>query len=247
MWVGLFVALLACFSGIPIGLQLTRPPEVNGQNCRVDGILPAHTVVLIDQSDPFDQTDVDWAWQLIFDEAQALRKNGRLTVIGINEEDPDEGIQVFSRCSPGSPKSANPIFENPQFIRMDWEDKFEKFMRLEVSELMLNKQSPVSPLAEHIRGIQRRSDFRDTVGNRRIVVISDLYQNSNAYSMYNSGLNRKKFKTALETMEFPDLEGVTVALFRVDRKRQLKGSDLIQFWTTVLGEDEHAIVEVIRD
>lgn len=247
MWTALFGILLMCFAGIPIGLQLTRPPAVDGQNCRLDGVLPAHTIVLIDQSDPFNESDVEWVWQLVFDEAQALKKNGRLTVLGINEDDSDQGAQVFSRCSPGSPRSANPIFENPQFIQQDWEQKFEKFMREEVQKLMLNRQSEVSPLAEHIRGIQRRADFRDATGHRRIVIVSDLYQNSPQYSMYKSGLNDPAFGQMLDQIEFPDLEGVEIALFRVDRKRQIRGADLVAFWTEFLSNRAHANVEIIRD
>ena len=247
MWTALFVMLLLCFAGIPIGMQLTRPPEVDLENCRIDGVLPAHTVVLIDQSDPFSDSDVEWAWQLIFDEAQALKKNGRLTVLGINSDDPDQGVEVFSRCSPGSPRNANPIYENPQFIRQDWEQKFEQFMRAEVSRLMLNSQSPVSPLVEHLRGIQRRADFRDAAENRKILIISDLYQNSNLYSMYDHGLNTSRFDAALDDAQFPDLTGVEVALFRVDRKRQIRGSDLVAFWTDVLSQRAHADVTIVRD
>lgn len=247
LWIALFAILFICFSGIPIVLRLTKPPEIGAENCRYDGVLPAHTVVLIDQSDPFDDADAKWAWQLIFDEAKQLRKYGRLTVLGINEERPEQGVEVFSRCSPGSPSRANPIFENPRFIRQDWKQKFEGAMQDEVADLMLNKRSKVSPLIEHIRGILRRSDFRTGAPRRRIVIVSDLYQNSGAYSMYDSGLNQTRFDRALADIEFPEMEDVEFALFRVDRDRAISGQDLIQFWTDTLTEKGASKVEIIRD
>ncbi len=246
-WNFLFAAVLVCFAGIPIALAVTRPPATSAENCRLDGRLPAHTVVLIDQSDPFQEADVEWAWQLIFDEAQALRKHGRLTVMGINADNPDQGTIVFSRCSPGSPRRANPVFENPKFIQQDWEDKFQTSLQSRVADLILKNRSPVSPLIEHMRGIHRRTDFTDAVEERRIVLVSDLYQNSSTYSTYDSGLNQKRFEEAMYAIEFPNFEGVEVALFRVDRKRSIRGADLIEFWQATLGDGAGASVEVIRN
>ena len=209
------LGLVLCFLAIPAGLYLTKPPPTDTANCRKDNVIPAHTIVLIDQSDPFDEADVDWVWQLIFDEAKALKKHGRLTILGIDSEVPERGKQVFSRCSPGSPSRANPLYEHPGFIQQDWETKFEETMRERVSELMLTDQAPQSPLLEHMRGILRRADFRTDMPLRRIVIISDLYQHSSNYSMYNSGLNMPLMDKAAEAIEFPDFAGTSVALFRV--------------------------------
>jgi hypothetical protein len=246
-WIIGFSLLLAGFAGIPAALIATKPPATDTDNCRRDGSLPAHTVVLVDQSDPFDETDVNWAWQLMFEEAKMLKKHGRLTIMGIDAENPDYGKEVFSRCSPGSPSRANPIFENPRFIEQDWELKFEDQMRGRISELMLTDQAPRSPLAEHIKGILRRSDFRPSMEHRRILIISDMYQHSDAFSMYNSGLNKEAMIKAMSAMEFPPLNGAEIAIFRVDRKGQLKGQDINEFWKSVLGQSGAANVEVIRD
>ena len=246
LWMAVFGALLVCFVGIPVGLRLTKPPLTDSMNCREDGNLPAHTVVLIDQSDPFDETDTEWVWQLIYDEAQSLKKHGKLTVIGINADDPDQGHEVFSRCSPGSPKTANPIFENPRFIKQDWQQRFERQMQANVADLMLKRLSPFSPLIEHFKGIERRSDFRKNISERRIVVISDLYQHSSLYSMYDSGLNANQFDQASSNLEFPKLEGIEFALFRVDRQRKLRGSELISFWKEFLMENGADEPQIIR-
>lgn len=246
-WMLGFALLLLGFAGIPIALVATKPPPTDKENCRTDGAVPAHTVVLVDQSDPFESSDVDWAWQLMFDEAKALKKHGRLTILGIDAENPDQGHEVFSRCSPGSPNQANPIFENPRFIEQDWEAKFETEMRSHVESLMLTNQAPQSPLVEHIRGILRRADFRAEMPERRIVIISDMYQHSDNYSMYNSGLNRELMDRAASAIEFPNMTGATVAIFRVDRKTKLKGSDIIAFWQDVLAQHGAGSVEVIRD
>lgn len=246
-WIAGFSVLLLGFIAIPVALIGTKPPETDTENCRRDGVIPAHTIVLVDQSDPFEPADVDWAWQLMFDEAKALKKHGRLTIVGIDAENPDQGASVFSRCSPGSPNQANPIFENPRFIEQDWKTKFEQLMRERTEELMLHDQAPQSPLLEHMRGILRRADFRTEAPLRRIVIISDMYQHSDAYSMYNSGLNRELFDRAAERIEFPDMSGVTVAIFRVDRKTKLKGADIIAFWQDALAAHNVGSVEIIRD
>lgn len=247
LWIAIFVILLACFVTIPMALVATRPPLANEDNCRTDGVVPAHTVVLIDQSDPFKESDVEWVWQLIFDEAKALAKYGRLTVLGIDAEHPDDGLEAFSRCSPGAANRANPLYENPTFINEDWKSKFENEMKENVGELMLSSSAPKSPLAEHLKGILRRNDFRPGMETRRIILISDLHQNSDTYSNYKKGTQTEPFISYLESIEFPDLADVQVAIFRIDRDSELSPAELRKFWSEALGHFHVAKIQFVRD
>jgi hypothetical protein len=153
----------------------------------------------------------------------------------------------FSRCSPGSPTVANPLYENPRFIEADWKNKFEEQMRKDVASLMLSKQAPRSPLAEHIRGIVRRVDFQPAVGDRTIIIVSDLHQNSDAWSHYKSGTKVEPFLAYLDGIEFPDLAGVHFKVFRVDRDSPLKPAALREFWSATLSHFHAGSVEFVRD
>ncbi len=237
--VGLFFAAIFYF------VFVTRPEPSDSRNCRIDGIVPAHTVVLIDQSDPFSRTDTDWTWNLVMDEARALPKHGRLTVFPIETETPGDLVASFGRCSPGSPANANPLYENPGDIRREWERDFEGDLRLTLENLMLQTSAPTSPLMEQIEGIIARYDFSSRNEGRRLIIISDLMQRSSYYSFYESGADWERF--AATDPSVPNLRGVEVAVFVARRNSGLSEAELIGFWKKYFEAAGAESFEVLRN
>ena len=72
-WRGLIALMVTGVFGLFAAAALTAPPATMGDTaCRLDRNDPAHTVVLIDQSDPFNENDMDWVATPIDGEARAL-------------------------------------------------------------------------------------------------------------------------------------------------------------------------------
>jgi hypothetical protein len=121
IYLTLVFALLVGVGGIFYLWAELRPPSrdpVTG--CLANGALPAHAVVLIDQSDPFSPTDLDWVTDEMRRTASTLPRYGKLSVLGLTEsarlfaghsrikplagvvDRADSSAATFGLCSPGT-------------------------------------------------------------------------------------------------------------------------------------------------
>ena len=120
-WRGAIGTMLASVFGLFALMAFNQPPALNDDtHCRVDRKDPAHTILLIDQSDPFTDNDLGWVQEFVDAEARSLPRYGRLTVMTPNAADPYDPRIVFTRCSPGSAEDANPILSNPRMVEDTW-------------------------------------------------------------------------------------------------------------------------------
>ncbi|MEL6258535.1 MAG: hypothetical protein AAFQ67_05730 [Pseudomonadota bacterium] len=215
----------------------TAPPATEPDGwCRLDRRDPAHTVLMIDQSDPFVERDYDWVAALLDEESRLLPKYGRLTVVTPDSARPYQPRVVFSACTPGSADRANPIFENPRMIEHRWRSDFKDQLTERVDALLKDDQASNSPLGETVFAVFDRPDFQDTVRRRRLVIVSDLMQNSEEFSFYTSGADRLAFGQTRLASEKPDMTGADVVARIVPRQEyDLPISSLRVFWEDYFG------------
>lgn len=231
-WRGAIGAMVASVFGLFAVAAFNSPPALDSQSaCRMDRKDPAHTIILIDQSDPFNPNDLDWVREFVDAEARSLPKYGRLTVVTPNAGDPYSPSTVFSHCSPGSVEDANPIFENPRMIDDTWRDMFYTPLVEEVEATLVDKRQPASPLSEAIYAVSDRADFQRTHGQRRIVLVSDLMQHSADFSFYKTGADYEAFKATRLGSELPNMADIEVVARVVPRQEyDLPLADVKAFW-----------------
>ncbi|MEQ9507238.1 MAG: hypothetical protein RLO80_13330 [Hyphomonas sp.] len=187
-WRSAIALMLTSVFGLFAAAAIHQPPGTDEETgCRLDREDPAHTIVLVDQSDPFNATDLDWVRSLLDGEARGLERYGRITLVVPNSASPYDPVQVFTGCSPGSAAEANPIFQNPKMIEQAWERKFHKPLMARADEALSDTVAPSSPLMEAMYTLADRPDFQDHVPVRRLILVSDLMQHSPGFSMYKSG------------------------------------------------------------
>ena len=231
-WRGTIGAMLACVFGVFALVAFNQPPAVMAENnCRVDRKDPAHTILLIDQSDPFNPNDLDWVRELVNDEARALPKYGKLTIMVPNATDPYNPKVLYASCSPGSAAAANPITQNPKMIEQDWQKKFYQPLVGTVEAALMEKEQPSSPLTEAIYTISDRADFQPQQAGRRVVLMSDLMQHSAGFSFYKKGADYDAYLESKLAETQPKLEGVDVVARIVPRQiYDLPLADVKGFW-----------------
>ena len=157
---------------------------------------PAHTIILIDQSDPFSENDLAWVDELIDNEARTLPRFGRLTVVLPNSATPFDPTTLYSHCSPGSVEDANPILQNPRMIDDTWREQFYLPLTSTVGETLKTTSQPSSPLFEALYSVGDRADFQSNRKNRRLVIVSDLMQHSDGFSFYRYGADLAAYSEA---------------------------------------------------
>lgn len=218
-WRGSIALMVTSVFGLFAAVAMNRPPAVDDvTGCRLDRKDPVHTVILVDQSDPFNTTDLDWVSAFLDSEARALPLHGRLTLMVPNSGNPYDPALVYSGCSPGSAADANPIFENPKMIEQAWQARFYAPLTSKVSAALVDTVAPSSPLIEAIYTIADRPDFQAGGPARRLILVSDLIHHSKEFSMYRSGADMAVLAASPLGESLPRLDGVEVVARIVPRQ-----------------------------
>jgi len=231
-WRSMIVVMLSSVFGLFAVAAFNEPPALNADSqCRVDRKDPAHTVLLIDQSDPFNPNDLGWVRALVDEEARTIARYGRLTVAVPNAGQPSNPRIIFSKCSPGSPDDANPLISNPQMVEDTWRENFYSPLITEIEAMLASKEQPASPLSEAIYAISDRADFQPATKQRRLVLVSDLMQHSEGFSFYQSGADLVAYSETRIAETRPDLSGVDVVARVVPRENyDLPMGEVKSFW-----------------
>jgi hypothetical protein len=224
--------MLTSVFGLFAAAAIHQPPATDpATGCKLDREDPVHTIVLVDQSDPFNATDLDWVRTLLDGEARSLPRHGRLTLVVPNSASPYDPVQVFTGCSPGSAAESNPIFQNPKMIAAAWERKFHAPLMAQADESLRDTVAPSSPLMEAMYTLADRPDFQGHVPVRRLILVSDLMQHSPGFSMYRSGADADVWAESPLADMRAGLEGVEVVARIVPRQQYaLPLGEVKAFW-----------------
>ena len=231
-WRWSIVGMMAGVFGLFALVAISIPPSTDSVTaCRLDHKAPAHTVILIDQSDPFSSNDFGWIESLVDEEARELPRYGRLTLVTPNTSTPHNPDVVFSQCSTGSSEHANPIFQNPRMVEDNWREFFRDPLNAAVNDVLKDKVAPSSPLAEALTAIFDRADFQRNAPNRRVIIVSDLIQNSRNFNFYRTGADFDRFSSSELAEDIRDTGGAEVIARIVPRQRyDLPMGDVKAFW-----------------
>lgn len=237
-WRGMIALMLGVVFALFAVVAFNQPPSLMADtSCRMDRKDPAHTIILIDQSDPFNPNDLDWVYEFVDAEARALPKYGRLTILTPNAANPYEPKRIHFACSPGSAAEANPIFQNPKMVEQSWQSEFYAPLLEQVETALLDTRQPSSPLVEAVYAVSDRADFQPGDTSRRLVLVSDLMQHSDGFSFYRAGVDYEAFLGSDLARMTPRLDQVDVVARIVPRQiYDLPTAEVKAFWRAYFDE-----------
>lgn len=182
--------------------------------------IPATTAIVLDVSDEFLPIHVQRTLKTIEEEAAALPSGGRLVLFTMNANMPDDLTQRLLRCSPGRP-IASDWTQGSAYAARKFENDFVGEFRSFAEKAIAGARSTVSPIIETTAAITRDPVFDATVGNRRLVWVTDGLQNDRL--PINPPLQRKRDRSGRFTLyAVEDAE----ALYRRSRLAQQIPADL---------------------
>lgn len=209
-WIGVGVGL-AVVAGLGALALSLRPVPLDPESlCRLNAAPTAHTLVLIDATDPLEARHRRALEALAAQEAGRLAPGDRFSVLAVNAETPREPTRLFSRCNPGGGRLVNPLIGNPKQAEARYTDAF----LAPLTQALKRAQSPrrsaeQSPLTETLRAVAADPAFQDTPA-RRLVLVSDLLEftaeGANSYS-----------DAPLTAPRSAALTGVSVRVIVIDR------------------------------
>jgi hypothetical protein len=184
--IGLFnLAIIAAVLGGITYLYLTlTPEEYDSQTLCLAGAVPPHRVVVIDKTDLYSPEQAEGIETTILSERDALAVGERLSLYELNESGQLRNTNSFSLCNPGAGEQVNPLYRNPERIQARYEALFAAPLDNALADLVLPKNAPSSPIIEALARLTQDPGFNASVPGRRIVLVSDMLQNSDIFSVY---------------------------------------------------------------
>jgi hypothetical protein len=155
----------------------------------------AHTVVIVDKTDPFSDNQKKKFRALVLELRGSLEIAEKLSIYVLDDRNYLAPRPVFAVCNPGTGSAANPFYQNPRMWEKRFHAKFGKPLDDVVGQLDEAKTTKISPILEMVHSVAQVFDFGPAASNRRLIVFSDLMQNVPEFSHFNSNFDYKSFRS----------------------------------------------------
>lgn len=178
-WLGaalIALAVLALGGFAAASFVLRAPPTDSATLCRTDAPAPAHTLILVDATDRLEPRHRRRLEAVVRQEQQRLPRYGRLTLMALRADRPQEPRQLFSLCNPGDGASANPLFQNTKAAQTRWEEGFGAALDRAIRRAGAGRAADASPILASLRAAAADPDFAASPLRRRLVLVSDLLE-----------------------------------------------------------------------
>lgn len=213
--------------------------------CELSDELPPHTAVIIDKTDEYSVRQADLISALIRRTRNRLEIGERFTLFELDQDGQFDPRGRFSLCNPGRGDQVNALFRNPVQIEERFNEKFNEPLESILEDLVEPKEAPNSPVLEALARLGQTDAFSNRAPARRIVMISDMLQNSDVFTIYGGGGSMPQnmpdaVSVADTTMRrFGDsLNGVDLEIRLIPRQRyvDMQRGPLKDYWDDVFAE-----------
>lgn len=213
--------------------------------CEISDELPPHTAVIIDKTDEYSAEQADFIAATIRRTRDRLEIGERLSLFELDQDGRFDPRGRFSYCNPGRGDQVNPLFRNPEQMEERFNEKFGQPMQAILEDLVEPKEAPNSPVLEALARLAQTENFSDRAPARRVVLISDMLQNSDVFSIYGGGGEMPEaMPTALDVADmvkrrFGDsLYGVSLEVRLIPRPRyvDMQRGSLKAYWDEIFQE-----------
>lgn len=230
---GVLLALL-----LAAGVVVAFAPRHSGEYhpatfCPKDGQY-ARTAILIDATDSLDDAQIKSATERAADLiGNRLAVHEWTGVFVLDEENLILPSPRIALCNPGGGDECNPLFANCRDAAREFDEKFAAPVAAEIRALAGLPPDDRSPILEMIRAVSLDGGF-DSTRKRRLIIVSDMLQNTPAYSHYGGDFNFSEWQKsdyARDFLRLP-LAETEVEIWYVKRAglEHLQTHGHIEFW-----------------
>jgi hypothetical protein len=187
--------------------------------------------ILVDKTDPWDVQGGARLEKIIRSVKEDLAISERLSISVLDQSGSDVPTPVFDMCNPGRGDQANPLYKNPRRIHEKFEALFDQPLERMLADILKPGKAPRSPLIEAI------NNFPISGGRDRLVIVSDLMQNSELFSFY-SDYRGSPPRNDTQTIGGQKSQYGSITVYFIDRPslpRKVK-ERVIAFWKQYLGQ-----------
>lgn len=185
-FVGLFniVVVAGVLGAISYAALVLQPDEYDPETLCLIGQIPAHSVLVVDKTDMYTPAQASSIEALVFQTRDRLEIGERFSLFELDERGELTHTNRFSLCNPGRGEQINPLYRNPNRVEARYQALFERPLQRALADLVRPKDAPQSPVIESLARLTQEAGFNRSVDGRRIILVSDMLQNSPLYSVY---------------------------------------------------------------
>lgn len=182
-YAGFTAGVLFSILALSLSVWVMRPAELDAATlCPTDRPLAGHTVVIVDRTDRWTQAMGSALTQLV---ENAQRDTDQYEKFSIVSLDAQQSVHpLFSVCNPGEPTFWSDLYRGRRYTSRDFEQRFVGAAERIVEEVREPSEASTSPIVEYVHRWLGSDDFNASVQHRRLILVSDMRQNSPLYSIY---------------------------------------------------------------
>lgn len=220
----------------------SRPILDAETNCPAAGPSGIH-VILFDRSDPISDQQGQRIRQAIDHFKQDAPFGLRFDIYTFQGDTTHVLQPKLQICALGKPGEANPLIENPEKVRKQYESKFSAVLDQTVADLLHASKENSSPIIESLRAASITSFGPISPGQipLRLTMISDMVQHTSLNSQFQAEPNFQALShnNAWPAMQ-PQLKGAAVDIFYLLRPSATRKNVPIQnrghqtFWEQLI-------------
>lgn len=175
------VALVGFFAAPSL---LRGPPRDEETLCQKAGPT-GHTLILVDKSDPWSEVQAGRLKRQVKQIGEELPAERLLSIYVFNDLFEPGFPPLVSLCNPG--RTASELIGNPRREYLRWVEKFGRPLDEALTVLTQPAKGNQSPIVEAIGDVISRRENRVASGDRAVVLVSDMLQNSKGFSVFGNG------------------------------------------------------------
>ncbi|MDM8535865.1 hypothetical protein QUF70_03855 [Desulfobacterales bacterium HSG17] len=197
------------------------------------GEVLAHTIIVLDKTDPLTTAQQKFMFHYINKEKKQLKKFEKLSIFILTENTYANLEPIFSKCNPGAGENANPLYQNPQMLKMRFDNDFSKPLKNNMNSLLFDSTGSKSTIFEMIRELTFRDDFGESIKNRKLIIFSDMMHHTPEYSHYKNKIDYHYFSKKLYADEVAanlNFVNVKIVYLLRDKSKHKQGKRHLLFW-----------------
>ncbi len=175
--------VLAGLFALSLTVWLFRPANLDPETlCPTSRPLAGHTVVIVDRTDRWTASMSAALRQLIENAQRNTQKYQKFSIVSLDAAQSTHPL--FSICNPGAPTFWSDLYQGHRYTVHDFDQRFVGAADRVVDEVSQPSEAPTSPIVEYVHRWLGSDDFNASIPARRLILISDMRQNTPLYSLY---------------------------------------------------------------
>jgi hypothetical protein len=215
-YAGFTAGVLFSILALSVTVWVLRPAELEAATlCPVDRPLAGHTVVIVDRTDSWTTAMGAALTQLV---ENAQRDTGKYEKFSIVSLDAQQSVHpLFSICNPGEPTFWSDLYRGRRYTTRDFEQRFVGAAESVIEQIREPSEARTSPIVEYVHRWLGSDDFSPGIRHRRLILVSDMRQNSPLYSIYTGA--EDQLGEVVERQFGPSAQGVAFDVYFVAHGR----------------------------